>query len=60
MQNILNININDYKYYEQIEIEIIPIENISFVNYPYFNSRDGKNIHIYVNDCKEEKKRFFN
>ena len=28
IQEIMNININDYKnYYEQIEIEIKPIEN---------------------------------
>ena len=59
---ILDLNINDYKdYYEKIEIEITPIEKISFINYDkhYFINGvgDEKNYHVYFNDCNEEIKR---
>ena len=60
IQNILNININDYKEYlglfSPIEIEIIPTINkygnfINIVNKEYY--------HIYFNDDKEETKRYY-
>ena len=61
-QSILNLNMNDYKdYYEKVEIEITPIEKISFKYYDnhYFINGvgDEKNYHVYFNDCNEEIKR---
>ncbi len=57
IQNKLNININTYKEYLQIELEIIPKEkgygkfiNISDDYKPYF--------HIYFNGNKEEIKKY--
>ena len=57
VQNRLNINIKDYKnYYEQIEIEIIPVkeEYGKFIN---IQNKDILYYHIYFNDNKEEIKR---
>ena len=58
IQNKLNININTYKEYLQIELEIIPKEKGygKFINIyddykPYF--------HIYFNDNKEEIKKYY-
>ena len=54
IQEIVNININDYKnYYEQIEIEIIPIENKygKFINI----KEDKEYYHIFYNDNYEEE-----
>ena len=54
IQEIMNININDYKnYYEQIEIEIKPIENKygKFINI----KEDKEYYHIYYNDNYEEE-----
>ena len=54
----INININDYKeYYEQIEIEIIPVDNKygKFIN---IKKGDEKYYHIYFNNnIKKEIKR---
>ena len=56
IQKRLNININDYKkYYETIEIEIIPIKDKygKFIN---IDENDKLYYHIYFNDNKEEIK----
>ena len=57
IQNILDININNYKKYSEtyttIEIEIIPIKNLSEERNPFI--KDLENIHIYFNDNKNEK-----
>ena len=52
----INININDYKEYPLIEIEIIPKidEYGKFIN---INKEDEEYYHIYFNDNKEEIKR---
>ena len=53
LQRKLKLNIKNYKdYYEEIEIEIIPIKNNScrFINY----SNDKQYYHIYFNDSNEE------
>ena len=57
-QKRLNKDINDYKRYTQIELEIIPI-NLEKKNYfIYFN--DKQYYHIYFNDEKKEiNKRYF-
>ena len=60
LQNQLDITINDYKkYYEEIEIEIIPINNgydyrRYFINIPEYNK---PYYHIYINDEKNEFER---
>ena len=62
IQNKLDIGIIDYKkYYEQIEIELIPI-NIDDINY-FINIKDEYKsyYHIYFNNDKNEKKQnYFN
>ena len=52
----INININDYKNYSEIEIEIIPIKNKygKFIN---INKEEEKYFHIYFNNNREEIKR---
>ena len=62
IQNKLDIGIIDYKkYYEQIEIELIPI-NEDNINY-FINIKDEHKsyYHIYFNNDKNEKKQnYFN
>ena len=62
IQNKLDIGIIDYKkYYEQIEIELIPI-NEDNINY-FINIKDEYKsyYHIYFNNDKNEKKQnYFN
>ena len=58
LKNRINININDYiKYYETIEIEIIPNNIISS---KFINIKEDEQIyfHIYFNDDKNEIKRY--
>ena len=52
----LNININDYKEYFEIEIEIKPVNNEygKFIN---INKEDEIYYHIYFNNNREEIKR---
>ena len=52
----LNININNYKEYLEIEIELKPLTNKygKFINFDY---KDEKYYHIYFNNNKEEIKR---
>ena len=54
-QNTLEITIEDYKKFAQIEIELYPAENVSgkFIN---IKKEDEYCFHIYFNDNKEEKK----
>ena len=60
-QKLLNIRLNDYKYYNEtftpIEIEIIPLEDIygKFINCIYKQSY----FHIYFNDSYKEAKRSY-
>ena len=57
IQKRLNININDYKefyeIYSTIELEIIPIKNISGTFNSFISSMN--NMHIYFNDNKKEE-----
>ena len=55
IQNRLNLDVNDYKEYCEIEIEIIPIKDKygKFIN---INKNDKLYYHIYFNDNKEEIK----
>ena len=57
-QNKLNINIQNYKEYFDIIIEIIPYEKKfdKFIN--IINKEDEKYYHIYFNDSNEEIKRY--
>ena len=62
-QEKLGIGIKDYKkYYEQIIIEIIPIDKINnnyrnyFINIPY---KYKSFYHTYFNEDEKEKKRLF-
>ena len=55
IQKRLNIDINDYKDFSEIELEIIPKYLYgSFIN---INKQDKKYYHIYFNDNKEEIKK---
>jgi len=58
LKNQLDITINDYKkYYENIEIEIIPNNDSyshNFINVPY---EYESYYHIYINDEKDEFER---
>ena len=57
--NKLNKDINDYKKYLQIEIEIIPFEDIygNFINIS--NPNDESYYHIYFNNNKTEIKKHY-
>ena len=56
MQNRLNLSIKDYKkYYEEIEIEIIPTKG-KYGRFININENDELYYHIYFNDNKEEIK----
>ena len=53
IQNRINLSVNDYKEYCEIEIEIIPIKDGcgGFIN---FDENDKLFYHIYFNDNEEE------
>ena len=56
IQNELNISINDYKKFSQIEIELIPAEN-QYGEFIHINNKeDEKYYHIYFNNNTEEIK----
>jgi surface protein len=59
LQNKLNINIDEYKEFSNIEIEIIPIKRKygNFININ--NEKDFSYYHIYFDDDKEEIKRTY-
>jgi len=59
LQNKLNINIDEYKEFSNIEIEIIPMRRKygNFININ--NEKDLSYYHIYFNDDKEEINRTF-
>ena len=60
LQKRLNIDINSYKEYLQIEIEIIPAEN-KYDDFICFNKEDRKYYHIYFdNNDKEINKTSLN
>ena len=56
IQNRLNISINDYKKYGDIEIELIPSKNEfgKFINIP---DKEESYYHIYFNYRKKEAKK---
>ena len=60
IQYKLNININTYKEYCQIELEIIPNENGSYKLVNFINIYDDYKpyFHIYFNKNNEEIKRY--
>ena len=55
IQNRINLSVNDYKEYCEVEIEIIPKKGKygKFIN---INENDELYYHIYLNDNKEEIK----
>ena len=58
IQQKLNININDYKtYWEEIEINIIPVENMYGEFIHITNEEEKPHYHIYFNNSDEEIKR---
>ena len=60
IQNILEINQNDYKKFCEIEIEIIPTEDKDYEEglFIFFNNKEEKSYyHIYYDNSKEEAKR---
>ena len=61
-KNKLDIGIIDYKkYYEQIEIELIPINICDKNNFININKEYRPYCHIYFNNDKNEKKQdYFN
>ena len=72
MQKKMNLNINDYKEFSKIELEIIPKKRVmkKFINvlkdYPEYDTLARDTIkegieyyHIYLNDNKEEFKRHY-
>ena len=61
LQNRLNISIKDYiEEYQKIEIEVIPkYDNGIFINFSDLNKSDNSHFHIYFNDDKKEKKRYY-
>ena len=56
IQKKLNININSYKDFSEIELEMIPIQNKygSFIN---IQNEDKNYFHIYCNNNKDEIKK---
>ena len=58
-QNILNLSIKNYKIYNQIEIELIPISNYEkgdiFINR---DNEDNDFIHIYINNNKTKEYKY--
>ena len=56
IKNRININIDDYKEYSEIEIEIKPVSNKygEFIN---IKPEEGNFYHIYFNNSEEEIKR---
>ena len=59
IQNILELNINDYKKYSEIEIDLIPLKHKygQFIN--ILNQEDFPYYHIYFNESKNEIKRYY-
>ena len=55
IQNRLNLSIQDYKEYCEIEIEIIPIKD-KYGKFIYIKEKDKLYYHIYFNDNKKEIK----
>ena len=55
IQNRINLSVNDYKEYCEIEIEIIPIKD-KFGKFINIDENDKLFYHIYFNDNKEEIK----
>ena len=54
-QNILDIGINDYKkYYEEIELEIIPAKEYFRNRFISIPSEYDSYYHIYINDEKNK------
>ena len=56
VQKKLNINVNDYKYFNDIEIELIPKNNEYGLFINILNEREKFYYHIYFNDSNEEIK----
>ena len=56
IQQKLNISINDYKKYNEIEIEIIPVKNAigEFIN---IKDEDKQYYHVFFNDSQKEINR---
>ena len=50
IQNKLNISLNDYREYNQIEIEIIPIKNNISWNIINFKEENKEHYHIYFDN----------
>ena len=60
LQNILNININDYVGYLKTEIEIIPIKTSKKLNFINIQNNDEKCYYtIYFNDNKKTINRTY-
>ena len=59
IQNILNINSEDYEYFSEIEIEIKPIKNAFGNITKTLEKNDKPYYHIYINDDKEEYKSYY-
>ena len=59
-KRLFNISLNDYIYYSQIEIEIIPSENkySKFINIRHTDD-NRKYFHIYYNNSNEETNRYY-
>ena len=57
IQNRVNININDYKEYSSIKIEIIPVLNKYGTFIQINKEEDKKYFHIFFNNKKKEIKR---
>ena len=61
LQYRINRNVNDYKEYTQIELDIIPINNEKKNTFINISEKDKSYFHIYLNDNKEEtEKNYFN
>ena len=56
LQNKMHLSIDNYKKYNQIEIEIIPIDELKKTDkYKFINRIEDKSLyHIYFNEEKEE------
>ena len=59
IQNILELDINDYKKYSEIEIDLIPMAHKYGKYINIFNQENFQYYHIFFNESKNEIKKYY-